>query len=459
MAQALKDILMRDNRLSGAIPSELGLITGFQNRIPPSDEWRRELEDHDHLNSSQVLLSTTNHNNSSISGLERLWLDKNPITGTIPTELSLITSLVSFTFAETNLEGPIPEGLCNATDLVLGCSEDVCGCGCNCTTSPPASTNICAPYQYYSGKYCYDCEAGKVANDDGTECEYCPEGEVRENSAGTGTSPGVCVSSVGICEPYQYSAFGKCYDCEAGMVGNGLDTECEYCPVGEVRENSAGTGTSPGVCVSSVGICEPYQYSAFGKCYDCEAGMVGNGLDTECEYCPVGEVRENSAGTGTSPGVCVSSVGICEPYQYSAFGKCYDCEAGMVGNGLDTECEYCPEGEVRENSAGTGTSPGVCVSSVGICEPYQYSAFGKCYDCEAGMVGNGLDAECEYCPEGEVRENSAGTGTSPGACVSAFGICTSNQYATFGKCYDCEAGQESSQSGGNYDHLSCVPIA
>lgn len=71
-----------------------------------------------------------------------------------------------------------------------------------------------------------------------------------------------------------------------------------------------------------------------------------------------------------------------------------------------------------------------------------------------GAIQDDNYTSCQWCPKGQVCQAADGTGL--GSYISGFGICTSNQKARFGKCKDCDAGYESSRTGIQYDHVSCV---
>ena len=152
---------MRDNQLSGTVPSELGQLTNlkasllFQNNqfltgpIPSELGLLTNLE--------QLLM----HNNSFtqqlpselglMTSLNMLTLQNNSLSGTIPTELGdLHPSLYSLKLqGNPLLEGTIPQGLCTlnaswitgaiyspceGTDpsLTFDCTPQLCGCDCSC---------------------------------------------------------------------------------------------------------------------------------------------------------------------------------------------------------------------------------------------------------------------------------------------------------------------------------------
>lgn len=135
-------------QLTGTIPTEIGLLGGFLASVEVTIGKRRHLQEN--------------------SGLERLHLADNPgLTGTIPTELALVTTLVSFTFDGTDLEGEIPEDICDIEDLELDCSEEVCGCDCDCqepTMAPTHEPTTLAPSPCPTFK-CVDCDVLSASSD------------------------------------------------------------------------------------------------------------------------------------------------------------------------------------------------------------------------------------------------------------------------------------------------------
>jgi hypothetical protein len=56
----------------------------------------------------------------SLTILERIFIDHNKLTGTMPTELGRVTSLVALAFSDNNLSGFIPQGVCNSLKSLVG---------------------------------------------------------------------------------------------------------------------------------------------------------------------------------------------------------------------------------------------------------------------------------------------------------------------------------------------------
>jgi hypothetical protein len=62
----------------------------------------------------------------------------NALTGTIPTEIALLSNLGLIQFDKNQLSGSIPSELCQlksvtSIDLFIDCQEVVCHCSCYCS--------------------------------------------------------------------------------------------------------------------------------------------------------------------------------------------------------------------------------------------------------------------------------------------------------------------------------------
>ncbi|KAE9585123.1 putative protein kinase RLK-Pelle-DLSV family [Lupinus albus] len=99
---SLATLSLLGNRLSGPIPSEIGLIASLENLI---------LEDNQ-------LNGTLPPSLGNLSKLLRLHLSGNNFTGTIPEEFSKLTTLTDFRIDGSNLSGKIPSFIGNWTHLV-----------------------------------------------------------------------------------------------------------------------------------------------------------------------------------------------------------------------------------------------------------------------------------------------------------------------------------------------------
>ena len=92
---------LRDNQLTGAIPSSLGRLTTLT--------WMN-LDQNDLT--GQIPSSLGN-----LTNLEALWLSQNRLTGPIPSSLGNLTNLVSLYLRDNQLTGQIPSSLGNLTNL------------------------------------------------------------------------------------------------------------------------------------------------------------------------------------------------------------------------------------------------------------------------------------------------------------------------------------------------------
>ena len=69
-----------------------------------------------------------------LTGMQKVSLSQNDLTGTIPEEIGLLAfnhSLEAFVGHDNSLEGVVPEDLC-ALQLTFDCNEQLCGCNCTC---------------------------------------------------------------------------------------------------------------------------------------------------------------------------------------------------------------------------------------------------------------------------------------------------------------------------------------
>jgi len=112
----VEEISLADNLLSGSIPSELGLLTNVEVII------------FDHNNLSGSIPSEL----GLLTNLEEIVLYSNNLSGSIPSELGLLTNLEEIILYRNNLSGSIPSELGLLTNLegvVLrkyGCRVDLC---------------------------------------------------------------------------------------------------------------------------------------------------------------------------------------------------------------------------------------------------------------------------------------------------------------------------------------------
>jgi hypothetical protein len=74
-----------------------------------------------------------------LSRMSALWLFNNSLTGTIPTELALLTDLDELLLYSNLLGGTVPEEVCalintptGGLELFLDCNLVRCECNCSC---------------------------------------------------------------------------------------------------------------------------------------------------------------------------------------------------------------------------------------------------------------------------------------------------------------------------------------
>lgn len=151
---------------------------------------------------------------------------------------------------------------------------------------------------------------------------------------------------------------------------------------------------------------------------------------------------DNSGNSVSVVSHLISVVEACNPnFEIEVNGACQECPDGKVFSAESSSCESCPKGYVRGNHDGSGTTGG-CVPSVGICEVWEKSVGGKCRMCPSGKVGRNNDRGCGFCPDGQVRGNSAGNLAS--GCVDASRVCFEDEVGFKGKCQLCDGTDDSS---------------
>ena len=94
---------LRENQLSGSIPSELGNLTNLQSL---------SLQINQLSGSIPAALG-------SLTNLQKLWLRSNQLSGTIPSQLGNLTNLQELVLWSNQLSGSIPASLGNLTNLQL----------------------------------------------------------------------------------------------------------------------------------------------------------------------------------------------------------------------------------------------------------------------------------------------------------------------------------------------------
>jgi Leucine-rich repeat (LRR) protein len=113
------------NDITGSIPTEIGLLTGLASISI--------------TNSSLTGSIPTEMGN--LHALQRLWLYSNKLTGNIPAELANLDNLEVFEVHNNNIVGSMPNNICDAIDkseynyksLTSDCKSEV-SCDAKCCT-------------------------------------------------------------------------------------------------------------------------------------------------------------------------------------------------------------------------------------------------------------------------------------------------------------------------------------
>ena len=121
----VSELNLRENELSGEIPTELGNLTSLQRLDLSVNELSGEIPTElGNLTSLQRLDLSINELNGEIptelgnlTSLQRLDLSSHELSGTIPTELGNLTSLQRLDLSGNELSGTIPTELGNLTNL------------------------------------------------------------------------------------------------------------------------------------------------------------------------------------------------------------------------------------------------------------------------------------------------------------------------------------------------------
>ena len=98
----VSELDLSDNQLSGSIPSELGNLTSLMEELDLSDN---------------QLTGSIPTGLGNLTSLEELYLSDNQLTGSIPVELGNLTSLTELDLSNNQLNGSIPAALGNLTSL------------------------------------------------------------------------------------------------------------------------------------------------------------------------------------------------------------------------------------------------------------------------------------------------------------------------------------------------------
>jgi Leucine-rich repeat (LRR) protein len=114
-----------DNKITGTIPTQLGLLTELASISLTNATLRGKIP-------TEL---------GMLSGLRRLWLYSNELTGSVPAELNQLSALEVLQVHNNSLTGAMPQGICSIIDkspyefksLTSDCLEKVTCDGSCCT--------------------------------------------------------------------------------------------------------------------------------------------------------------------------------------------------------------------------------------------------------------------------------------------------------------------------------------
>ncbi|CAB9508108.1 Leucine rich repeat N-terminal domain [Seminavis robusta] len=141
--RALTQLEILENEFDGTIATEIGLVTNLEILSFHFDHgtglMTGTLPTELGLLTEMYFFSAGNHlltgqipSELGLWPLHTLSVKDNPLTGTIPSELASIE--IPFVYIQrTELSGTVPSTWCNATVLRFTCSETLCGCDCPCS--------------------------------------------------------------------------------------------------------------------------------------------------------------------------------------------------------------------------------------------------------------------------------------------------------------------------------------
>ena len=303
-------------------------------------------------------------------------------------------------------------------------------------------------------------------------------------------------STVKPCKPGQYSANGRCWDCEAGYYcedgvvatrcpagsyasGKG-NAKCTLCPKGTYSGNPGSTGNRECKSAAICGTGKAYQACAYVANAEigatgtvlCGTNKIPNADHTKCVSCPTGTYRSGgNYWDDTCTGKCQEGEryvdGTCQKCrkdyycpnkaqefpcptgEYSMPGStsCTSCAGGTYwdhNQGVCKECPagyYCVNGERKECTSGL-SGPGA--SKCSVCSPGQYfsTQTNACESCRAGTYSDAANAtSCTSCPKG----------TYSAAGASSCTPCPAGSYqANTGRssCTNCGSGKWYKGTGG-----------
>jgi Leucine-rich repeat (LRR) protein len=89
-----------DNKITGTIPTEIGLLTELASISLTNATLRGPIP-------TEL---------GKLSGLRRLWLYSNKLTGSIPAELNHLSGLEVLQVHNNSLNGAMPQGICSIID-------------------------------------------------------------------------------------------------------------------------------------------------------------------------------------------------------------------------------------------------------------------------------------------------------------------------------------------------------
>jgi len=351
------------NSLSGSIPSEIGLLSSMS--------WD-------------------------------LYLYSNNLCGDIPPEVSLLSSSFSSGWSiitGNSLGTPCPDPTPTPTSDPTPTPTSP-----NPTPTPtltflptltlaptPVPTVICVSGEYFDGTTCSECSAGYYSSFTSapypSKCLFCPAGQyniaIGSDSCVT-CDEGKLSSTDGTycadCDAGEY-AYNKtaCLTCEAGRYApQALSDECLVCSAG----SHTGEPSKATTCTS----CNAGTYSIISavNCTSCELGKQSSSGSSECALCLVGfyaNAEGSSSCTACSAGTITEN---------SGSSNCTSCVEGKYqGSTGQSNCNDCEAGKYAPEAASSS-----CVN----CAATHWSSAGSTI-CDLAFTGyyissNGVSFDC-----------------------------------------------------------------
>jgi len=330
---------------------------------------------------------------------------------------------------------------CSAGDYYSSSSNSCQNCLGECATCSDGSTcdtcnsgyvkdgSLCVECSvgtYYSSGSCPSCLEGCATCSNGSTCDTCESGYIKVGS--------LCDE----CSDGTYYSSGSCPSCLEGCQTCSDGSTCDTCESGYVKDGS--------LCVE----CADGTYYSSGSCPSCLEGCATCSDGSTCDTCESGYVKDGSICVECSPGTYYSS-GSCQACssqctQCTSGSSCQACESGYyVSSGschnCPSECQECTDYSTCTScNNGYVKSGSQCVA----CSPGTYYSSGSCPSCLEGCATCSDGSTCDTCESGYIKDGSLcvecspGTYYSSGSCQACSNKCI--QCTSGSSCQDCESG-------------------